>query len=198
MREGRYSRGVCLPWRDQRGITGLETAIVLIAFAALSTGLFSSDKVRESHQAGLAETRGSTRLKGSVILTSSTTGTSGVVSDIAFQVTSAAGGESIDLTPGKTLIKYTDSTQSKIFQSTAGFTVTALGTADVDKLLERNEVYEFQMIDLETGAGSGNDTLTNLLQTNMKFTIEVIPPTGAVLFIQRTTPVFLDATTSLH
>jgi flagellin FlaB len=55
------SRGVRLSWRDQRGITGLETAIVLIAFvvvssvfafAALSTGLFSSDKVGETHQPG--------------------------------------------------------------------------------------------------------------------------------------------------
>ena len=192
--------------RDQRGITGLETAIVLIAFvvvssvfafAALSTGLFSSDKAKETIQAGLAETRGSMELKGSVILTASTTGTSGVVSDIAFQVASAAGGESIDLTPGKTIIKFTDDGQSKIFQSTSGFTVTGLGTADSDKLLERNEVYEIQLIDLET-TGSGNDTLTNQLQTNKTFSLEVIPPSGAVLFIERTTPVFLDTTTSLN
>jgi flagellin FlaB len=198
--------GVIQRLRDQRGITGLETAIVLIAFvvvssvfafAALSTGLFSSDKAKETIQAGLAETRGSMELKGSVILTSSTTGTSGVVSDIAFQVASAAGGESIDLTPGKTIIKYTDSTQSKIFQSTSGFTVTSLGTADADKLLERNEVYEIQMIDLET-TGAGNDTLTSQLMTNKTFSLEVIPPSGAVLFIERTTPVFLDTTTSLN
>ena len=31
---------------DQRGITGLETAIVLIAFAVLSTGLLSSEKAK--------------------------------------------------------------------------------------------------------------------------------------------------------
>ncbi len=80
---------------NQRGITGLETAIVLIAFvvvssvfafAALSTGLFSSDKAKETIQAGLAETRGSMELKGSVVLTSSVSGTAGTVSDIAFQV----------------------------------------------------------------------------------------------------------------
>ena len=61
---------------DQRGITGLETAIVLIAFvvvssvfafAALSTGLFSSDKAKETHTAGLAEARGTLELKGSVV-----------------------------------------------------------------------------------------------------------------------------------
>lgn len=61
---------------EQRGITGLETAIVLIAFvvvssvfafAALSTGLFSSDKAKETHTAGLAEARGTLELKGSVV-----------------------------------------------------------------------------------------------------------------------------------
>ena len=41
--------------RDQRGIPGLESAIVLIAFAALSTGLFSSDRAKETIQAGLDE-----------------------------------------------------------------------------------------------------------------------------------------------
>ncbi len=191
---------------DQRGITGLETAIVLIAFvvvssvfafAALSTGLFSADKAKETIQAGLAETRGSMELKGSVILTASVSGTAGIVSDIAFQVSNAAGGESIDLTPGKTLIKYTDATQSKMFVSSAGFTASSLGSADSDKLLERNETYELKLIDLETGLGTGNDTLTNLLQTNQTFQIEVIPPKGAVLFIERTTPVFLDDINSL-
>ena len=56
--------------KDERGITGLETAIVLIAFvvvssvfafAALSTRLFSSDKAKEAIQAGLAEAKGPSR-----------------------------------------------------------------------------------------------------------------------------------------
>ena len=192
--------------QGERGITGLETAIVLIAFvvvssvfafAALSTGLFSSDKAKETIQAGLAETRGSMELKGSVILTASTTGTSGIVSDIAFQVANAAGGESIDLTPGKTLIKYTDDTQSKMFVSTSGFTATGLGDADTDKLLERNEVYELKLINLET-TGTGDDNLTNGLGVNTTFSLEIIPPRGAVLFIERTTPIFWDTTVSLN
>ena len=50
---------------DQRGITGLETAIVLIAFvvvasvfafAVLSTGLLSSEKSKETVLGGLEET----------------------------------------------------------------------------------------------------------------------------------------------
>ena len=51
---------------DQHGITGLETAIVLIAFvvvasvfafAVLSTGLLSSEKSKETVLGGLAETQ---------------------------------------------------------------------------------------------------------------------------------------------
>ena len=190
---------------DKRGITGLETAIVLIAFvvvssvfafAALSTGLFSADKAKDTIQAGLAETRGSMELKGSVVLTASTTGTSGVVSNIAFQVSNAAGGEAIDLTPGKTIIKYNDDTQSKIFDASTGFSVTAVGDADADKLLELREIYEINLTTLQT-LDSGKNALTNKLQTNKTFSLEVIPPRGAVLFIERTTPVFPDTSTSL-
>ena len=193
---------------SQRGITGLETAIVLIAFvvvssvfafAALSTGLFSSDKAKETIQAGLAETRGTMELKGSVILTATAT-TTGTVSAIAFQVSNAAGGEAIDLTPGKTLIKYTDSTQSKMFvtdSASNGFTSTGLGDADTDKLLERNEVYEIKLTGLDTTA-STNDNLTNKLGVNTTFSLEIIPPRGAVLFIERTTPIYMETTVSLN
>lgn len=63
-------------WQDSRGITGLETAIVLIAFvvvssvfafAALSTGLFSSDRSKETINAGLTEASGTLEMRGAVI-----------------------------------------------------------------------------------------------------------------------------------
>lgn len=198
---------------DQRGITGLETAIVLIAFvvvssvfafAALSTGLFSSDKAKETIQAGLAETRGSMELKGFVIISTGSTapvsGTAAVIDTIAFQVANAAGGNAIDLTPGKTLIKYTDQTHSKMFitdSATEGFTSIGLGDADSDMLLERNETYEIKLNGLST-IGSGDNNLTTALGVNTTFSLEVIPPSGAVLFIERTTPVFMDVTNSLN
>ena len=65
-----------------RGITGLETAIVLIAFvvvssvfafASLSTGLFSSDKAKETIQAGLSEARGTLEVRGAVQATATLT-----------------------------------------------------------------------------------------------------------------------------
>ena len=86
---------------DQRGITGLETVIVLIAFvvvssafafAALSTGLFSSDKAKETIQAGLAETRGSMELKSPVVIIADGSSTTPSAISIAFQAANAAGG----------------------------------------------------------------------------------------------------------
>ena len=196
-------------WTDQQGITGLETAIVLIAFvvvssvfafAALSTGLFSSDKAKETIQAGLAETRGSMELKGSVILEAQTTGVTAAITSIRFQVANAAGGQAIDLTPGKTWIKYTDELQSKMFvtdSATEGFTAIGLGDADSDHLLERGETYEIKLNGLET-LGSGDNNLTNALKVNTTFSLEIIPPSGAVLFIERTTPVSMDTTMTVN
>ncbi len=180
---------------DQKGITGLETAIVLIAFvvvssvfafAALSTGLFSSDKAKETISAGLAETRGTLEQKGSIILTSSTTGTSGVISSIQFQVANAAAGEPIDLTPGNTIIRYSDKNQVKNMTTTADFTATNIAAfGDSDTLLEMGEIFEIKLINLQT-------RLTTPLGPSTEFTIEIVPPRGAVLFLSRRTPVSMQ------
>ena len=62
--------------RSERGVTGLETAIILIAFVVvasvfaftvLSTGIFAAERGKETVFAGLAQARGSIELKGSVI-----------------------------------------------------------------------------------------------------------------------------------
>ena len=180
---------------DQKGITGLETAIVLIAFvvvssvfafAALSTGLFSSDKAKETISAGLAETRGTLEQKGSIILTSSTTGTSGVISQIEFQVSNAAAGEPIDLTPGNTIIRYSDKNQVKNMTTTADFTATNVAAfGDSDTLLEMGEIFEIKLLNLQT-------RLTTQLGPSTEFTVEIVPPRGAVLFLSRRTPVSMQ------
>ena len=187
---------------DQRGITGLETAIVLIAFvvvssvfafAALSTGLFSSDKAKETISAGLAEARGTLELKGSVIAkVSGTVGTTAVVTTIEFQVSNAAAGEAIDLTPGNTVIKYSDKTQVINMNSTTKFSATNVASfGDTDSLLEVGEVFEIVLLNLTGQLGTD-------LGTNTEFTIELIPPSGAVLFIGRRTPVSLEKSNNLN
>src|SRR3989304_5920980 len=61
---------------NQKGITGLETAIILIAFVVvasvfaftvLSTGIFSAEKGKEAVNSGLQTARSSMELVGSVV-----------------------------------------------------------------------------------------------------------------------------------
>ena len=191
-------------FRDQRGITGLETAIVLIAFvvvssvfafAALSTGLFTTDKAKETIHAGLSEARSTMELKGSVIANATAAGTAGVVNQLVFQVSNAAAGEAIDLSQGNTIIRYTDKSQSANLNTVDEFTVDDMGTGDGDAMLERGEVFEIRIVNMNN---LGVTDLTATLGVDTEFTLEVIPPKGAVLFIQRTTPISFDLFTMLN
>ena len=84
--ERRFETHPFAGYGSQRGITGLETAIVLIgfvvvssvfAFAALSAGLFSSDQSDAVVLAGLEETRGTLEPRGAVIARATVTTTQG-------------------------------------------------------------------------------------------------------------------------
>ncbi len=93
----------------QRGITGLETAIILIAFVVvasvfaftvLSTGIFSSERSKETVFAGLDEVRSSLEPRGSVIAYKGTFGSgTDSIYKVVFIVSNAVQGEAINLTP---------------------------------------------------------------------------------------------------
>ena len=68
--------------REERGITGLETAIILIAFVVvatvfafvvLTTGIFSAERGKETVFAGLQKARGTMEVRGGVVVNSLTT-----------------------------------------------------------------------------------------------------------------------------
>ena len=172
--------------REERGITGLETAIVLIAFVVvaavfafvvLSTGLFSSERGKETVYAGLQKTRGSMSLTGGVIATSDGT----QITDITFGLTLAAGGDAVNLdqtdTNNRTVISYID---SAVTDNDLAYTTTEV-VGDGDSLIEAGELAEVA-IDLATTCATCDVT------SNEIFTLEVKPPTGSYLVITRTTP----------
>ena len=177
--------------REERGITGLETAIVLIAFVVvaavfafvvLSTGLFSSERGKETVYAGLAKTRGSMELTGGVIASSNTT----ELTAITWDLTLAAGGDQVNLNPSdttnRTVISYSDA-DNKVSDVT--YTTTVI-TGNADDLLEPGELFEIN-IDM-TQMALAAVTLT----TNQTFTFEVKPPQGSYMVIQRTTPASIN------
>ena len=196
----------------EKGITGLETAIILIAFVvvaavfaytALSAGLFSTQKSQEAVYSGLREAQSTLELRGGVIATSNDTGANGTVSTISFTVANVLGGQPIDFTEptdansdGVTdngssnvvVINYTDDDQAI---DNLAWTIAKLGNADSDNLLENNERFEITLTNL-TGA------LTTDLSVKKTFNLEVITPGGATLNIERTTPPWIDPIMNLR
>ncbi|MDD5093379.1 MAG: hypothetical protein PHV74_03230 [Dehalococcoidia bacterium] len=96
--------------RDQRGITGLETAIILIAFivvasvfayTVLSAGLFSSQKAEETIHSGIGTAESTMSIKGgNVIGYTGTTNGDECVTKLSFIVANALdSAKAIDLTP---------------------------------------------------------------------------------------------------
>jgi archaellin len=129
-------------------------------------------------------------LKGSVIATAGNTGSNGTVNTITLHVSNAAAGEAIDLSVGNTIIKYSDTNQVLNLDTSGEFTTTGIGSHDGDIRLEEGEIFEIQIPNMVA-------LLDPDLGTDQTFTLEVIPPNGAVLFIQRSTPISMPAVTSL-
>jgi archaeal flagellin FlaB len=185
-------------YKEQKGITGLETAIILIAFVVvaavfaytvLSAGLFSTQKAQEAVYSGLKSTESTMAIKGDIIATASATGAAGHITTLTFTVANVAGGESVDLTTtagGKnvTVISYVDSTQ-KI--QDLSWTKAFIGSNDGDDLLDPGEKCQ---ITVTLGITS--------LGINQTFSLEIKSANGAVLTVERTTPATFELVNDLH
>jgi flagellin FlaB len=180
--------------KDERGITGLETAIILIAFVVvaavfafvvLSTGLFSSERGKEAVYAGLAKTRGTMELSSSVVANSNGTN----ITTIEFDITLAAGGDSVNLDPGavtnRTVISYID---NNLVVNDLTYTATPI-TGNANTLLVPGELIRIDIDLLGAGATIG---------INQTFTLEVKPPTGSYMVLQRTAPAAFQSVNNLN
>ncbi|MBT5626970.1 MAG: hypothetical protein HOJ22_01665 [Chloroflexi bacterium] len=154
---------------SQRGITGLETAIILIAFVVvasvfaftvLSTGIFASERSKETIFAGIQETKSSLEPRGAVVAYKADRGGTDTIYKVSFIVSNAVGGEPVDLTAPytangaatdpdfvsgaeyKTVVSYNDQNQ---FMGDVPWTVDWLGTNNGDNLLETGEKAEISV-----------------------------------------------------
>jgi len=195
---GRLARLFRSLHKKEEGITGLETAIILIAFVivasvfafvVLSTGLFSAERGKETVFAGLEKARGNLEVRGALTVTDTDTdGDIDSSDEIQFNVGLAAGGFPISLDPAAytntVVINYIDA-QDRVANTT--YTVTWI-LDDGETLLEVGELAE---LTVSPPAGSS-------LVANEMFTLEVVPPSGGTLLINRTMPPEIDDVMDLH
>ncbi len=175
--------------RNKKGLTGLETAIILIAFVivasafaftVLNMGILSSQRSKEVIGTGMAEASSVLELDGSVIANS----TNNQVDSIIFYIKTSAGKHPVDLSTTTATISYTSphTHQDNVYDnSTTAFIYEVKG--DGDTLLEYGE--KFKVVVNVTAIDTS-------LTANDKFTIEVKPPVGAVLTVERYLPPALD------
>ena len=171
---------------SERGITGLETAIILIAFVVvasvfaftvLSTGIFASERSKETVFAGLQEAKSSLEPRGATVAYKANRGGTDTVYKVSFIVSNAIDGEPVDLTPPytadgaatdpdissgaeyRTVISYNDQNQ---FMADVPWSVNWLGNDNGDSLLEVGEKAEISVWllirDTTQAIGSGTAT----------------------------------------
>jgi archaeal flagellin FlaB len=193
--------------KNEKGRTGLETAIILIAFvtvaavfsyAVLSAGIFASDRKKETLHAALNDAQSNLQLSRSVIAAGDYE--TSTVNNILFSVKNAAAGHSMDMTPcdgttnatNKCVISLT--TKNNYF-SNVKWTREAIGSADADNLLEIGEQFEITIDLNDLGYGQA---LAENMTSNDYFNIQVKPSSGSTITVQRTLPPAIDAIMDLH
>ncbi|MDG0866528.1 archaellin/type IV pilin N-terminal domain-containing protein [Candidatus Lucifugimonas marina] len=171
--------------KSEKGITGLETAIILIAFVVvasvfaftvLSTGIFASERSKETVFSGLEEAKSSIEPRGSVIAYKGNEGTNDTIFKVSFVVSNAVAGEPVDLTPPydtddsgddpdivtnaeyKTVVSFVDQNQ---YLPDVPWSVSWIGNNNSDNLLEEGEKAEISVWLL-----TRDTTVTNATDTN--------------------------------
>jgi flagellin FlaB len=186
---------------EEAGITALETAIILIAFVVvasvfaftmLSAGTFSTERGKEAIYAGLTEVQSSMEMKGGIVAIASAEGASETVDSLIFTVANVLDGEPVDLVSDESAVvvfSYRDATQRVNLPHT-DWSVAWLGNHNSNELLEVGELAEIT-VDL-------TNSLTNTLGINTTFILEMKPPSGATLNLERTTPAYMNIVNDLN
>ncbi len=191
--------------KNEKGFTGLEAAIVLIAFVTvaavfsyvlLGAGFFATQKGQETVHTGVKQATSSMEIVGSVVARGDTS--QDKVMNTTFTLQLAAGGQPIDL--NKTVISviipstgemkefyYNKSTTSA--SAAANYTASKYGVYWIYSLQGSNPddyLEEFEKAEIQVNLSGFSIT------PNTNFIIEVKPPIGASYPIELKAPPAID------
>jgi flagellin FlaB len=177
---------------NQKGITGIETAIILIAFVivasvfafvVLSSGLFSTQKAKQVISAGMEEASSAIQIKGNVYAHM----TDGIMDSIYFTISTTSEGNLVDFTDTSNNSNYVVITYADPYQviSSVNWTLQKLNAFNDDNVLDKNELF---LITVDMTCASANVSADERPGPYHKFQLEIKPPTGAVFVLERTLP----------
>jgi archaeal flagellin FlaB len=188
--------------KSQKGITGIETAIILIAFVivasvfayvVLTAGLFSTQKANEAIHSGLEEAQNTIEVKGNVYGQM----INGYLNKLYLTVATTSGGGQVDFTDttngsNYVIISYADAYQ--IYNS-LNWTLTKINAGNGDNILDKTELFMIT-VDLSC-VTNGTNVTSEKPGAYHKFNLEIKPPVGAVLTMEKTIPARTNQIVSL-
>ena len=178
--------------RGQRGITGLETAIILIAFvtvasvlaySVLSAGIFSAERGKATVYKGLESAQATMEIRGSV-LGLSPNGTE--LEQVQYEIALTIANEKVD-TAAIVINYYDDDIHDE--NVTATFTLNSQSSERGEATMLENDEEFTVLVTIPALAGIG---------TYDDFTLQMIPPTGATITVARTLPGALESVMDLN
>ena len=195
---------------DKRsGMTGLETAIILVAFVitaaafafvVLNMGFLTAEKAQSVISSGMSEASSALLVDSGVIGQFTSTGGDQADVDLAkltFYLKLSQGHTPVDLDDSKLVATYTNARTHANLYTTNGTIMTIQGiNSDGDSLCETGEKFKV-VIDFSALTNSTMDpdvTLDNAYaHPYEEFRIELRPSAGAVLSIERQLPAVYSA-----
>ncbi|ABS55866.1 flagellin [Methanoregula boonei 6A8] len=193
------------------GFTGLEAAIVLIAFVVvaavfsyvvLGAGFFTTQKAQQTVHTSVEQSSSTLEIVGNVYGTNSAaTGAPGdTVKFINFSMALAPGGTPIDFS--KVVLVYSNETQVVTLTNSTSLTpptepsTTAANTWSVNSV--QNSPSSTASLLLQPNEQFGISCYVPGIPANDQFTIEVRPSIGAAFSITRTVPAAVNAVNILY
>lgn len=174
--------------KDEKGFTGLEAAIVLIAFVVvaavfsyvmLGAGFFTTQKSQEVVHTGVTQASSSVELSGDVIAKGIT---GDKITNITMFLQLTSGGTKVDM--NRTLLVYSSpakAPQDLLNGSDADathFKIVNKYNDNGDNLIDSGEKFEVLV----------NVSALDTISANKEFQVEIKPPQGAIYTVHRKAP----------
>ncbi|ACL17675.1 archaellin/type IV pilin N-terminal domain-containing protein [Methanosphaerula palustris] len=191
--------------KNEDAFTGLEAAIVLIAFVVvaavfsyvvLGAGFFTTQKSQETVHTAVGQASSAVEIVGNVY-GKGTAGTS--IGTVVFSIGLAAGATSVDI--NKTVLTFSTGETIETLTFAGSATPDGSGTVTAGKwaITRQDNSLGAENKVLDSGE---QFTITAMPSTALKayagFNIDVKPAVGAALAIHRTVPAYIDAVNLLY
>ena len=181
--------------RNDEGFTGLEAAIVLIAFVVvaavfsyvvLGAGFFTTQKAQETVYTGVAQATSNIQMIGQVYgIGSGSSATPTYVNEIKFSIGLAPGSPTLDLSKMK-IVFSTPGTDPLIYTQASGTTVPDASTLTFITLIDGKTTGQTNSLSAQNQVQV--DFKVGGVAKNIPMNLEIRPSVGASLPFTKSTP----------